>query len=55
MVNRYMDEIIDMFVKDYTPEKVCYALRMCKKQEVTPRPPVHENDIARFDANVSHY
>jgi hypothetical protein len=30
MVTKYTDEIIDMFVAEYTPEQVCAQLGLCK-------------------------
>jgi len=32
-VDRYIDKIVYMFTKDYTPEKVCKSLRMCSSTE----------------------
>ena len=29
LIDLYMEEIIDMFVKDYTPEQVCAELHLC--------------------------
>ncbi len=35
MVNKYTDQIIDMFVSEYTPGEICTELRLCKKQAPT--------------------
>ncbi len=37
MVNQYTDEIISMFVAQYTPQQVCAALGLCNPAEEEPR------------------
>jgi hypothetical protein len=34
MVTKYTDEIIAMFVAEYTPEQVCAQLGLCKSSQV---------------------
>lgn len=45
MVNKYTDEIIDMFVAEYTPQQVCAQLGLCNP----PKAEIQSNDITRFD------
>ena len=47
MVDTSVEKIVEMFARDYTPAKVCAALRMCQKPTV--RDQVFSNDISRFD------
>ncbi len=42
LVESYTDEIIDMFVKEYTPRQICEELKLCKPDA---RPQLHSNDI----------
>lgn len=30
MVEQYTDEIIQMFVEEYTPQEICQKLKLCK-------------------------
>ena len=53
MVNQYTDEIIEMFVNQYTPQEVCAELQLCnshKKALVQ----VQSNDIPQIDNEVSN-
>ena len=47
MVDTSVEKIVEMFARDYTPAKVCAALRMCQKPKV--RDQAFSNDISRFD------
>jgi len=47
MVDTSVEKIVEMFARDYTPAKVCAALRMCQKPRVMDQ--VFSNDISRFD------
>ena len=49
MVDVSVDKIVEMISQDYTPEKVCSALKMCSKTEEPPRQEAGLNDISRFD------
>jgi hypothetical protein len=42
LIDLYMEEIIDMFVKDYTPEQVCAELHLCAPKVVEIDPEVNE-------------
>ncbi len=44
MVDRYTDDIIRMFVAEYTPRQICEELRLCK-------PEVHQ-PLFQLDSNV---
>ena len=52
MVNTYMDEIIDMFVSEYTPQEVCAELGLCKE----PKNDVQAefNNVIPMDFEASH-
>merc|ERR1719356_2263742 len=49
MVDVSVDKIVEMISQDYTPGKVCSALKMCSKTEEPPRQEAGLNDISRFD------
>ena len=34
MVNTYTDEIIDMFIAEYTPQEVCAQLGLCDEPKI---------------------
>ncbi len=42
LIDLYMEEIIDMFVKDYTPEQVCAELHLCAPKIVEFNPEINE-------------
>ncbi len=56
LVNTYTDQIIKMFLADYTPEQVCAAVGLCPKRKNSLRlesnsivsnviPPVNKNAL----------
>ncbi len=44
MVNQYTDQIIDMFVQEYTPKQICEELNLCQ-QSASSEQGSHTNDI----------
>lgn len=54
MVDRYMEELIDMFVKEYTPAQICKELRLCQDQVFQPAtlneiPPLEDDSEEEAD------
>jgi len=45
MVDEYTDEIIQMFVNEYTPQEVCYEIGLCD-------PPTNEIEVEHIETNV---
>ncbi len=48
MVERYTDQIIHMFVSEYTPRQICEELKLCKPDAREQQ--LHSNDIPPINA-----
>merc|ERR1719495_2900589 len=49
MVDASVEKIVQLFAQDYTPAKVCAAIKMCQQTDPQPLPDVSSNDISRFN------
>ena len=49
MVDVSVEKIVYLFGQEYTPAKICSAIKMCQDTDVQDIPPVSSNDINRFN------
>ena len=49
MVNQYTDEIVQMFVAEYTPQEVCSELGLCDPPQADE---INDNTILQFEEEV---
>ncbi len=53
MVNQYTDEIIQMFVKGFTPKQVCAEIGLCNSRRLPHRFEVASNDARLLTNEIS--